>query len=338
MISIITPTYNHEKYIGECIESALNQTYQDWEMIIVDDGSLDQTASVISNYKDPRIKYFRQNHLGPWKLAQTYNFALSQSKGSYIAILEGDDYWPKDKLQVQYVAMENSPNSILSFGECRNVSQTSKEIDYFYLPNEKKIISNDPVGNSLYAYFSLNLFIQAVTIMIKKSALERIGGFQYSPMIPAVDYPTCLRLCLEGIFLPIKGRCLGCWRRHMHSISINYPLEALKGMAAHNLVYLEQFSENIRKLGLHFEKEKVKEELTRKLYNIANTLSYEKGLQYLSLDQHKLAKRMLLKYLCNKPNYRQRFFIYLGLISSIIRIDLVYQYRKYRDKAGRLFR
>ena len=333
----MTPTYNHEKYIGECIQSVLNQTFQDWEMIIVDDGSTDRTAEVISGYCDQRIRYFRQDHVGPWKLAQTYNFALSQSTGRYIAILEGDDYWPKDKLQVQYTAMKNSPSSILSFGECRNVSEIGKEIGYFYLPKEEKIISNDPVGSSLYAYFTFNLFIQAVTIMIKRSALERIGGFQYSPKIPAVDYPTFLRLCLEGTFLPIKGRCLGYWRRHMHSISINYPLEALRGMAAHNLVYLEEFSDTICKLGLYFKKEKVAEQLTRKIDHIANTLSYERGLQYLSLNEHELARQMLLKYLSNKPNNRQRFFIYLGIISSIIKIDLVYQYRKYRDKAIRLF-
>lgn len=337
MISILTPTYNHEKYISECIESVLKQTFQDWEMIIVDDGSIDKTASVVSNYKDPRIKYFRQDHVGPWKLAQTYNFALSKSKGQYVAILEGDDYWPKNKLQIQHAAMENSPNSILSFGECRNVSETGKEIGYVYLPKEKRIINNDPVGSSLHAYFNFSLFIQAVTLMIKRSVLERIGGFQYSPVIPAVDYPTCLRLCLEGKFLPIKGECLGYWRRHIRSISMNYPLEALRGMAAHNLVYIEQFSENIHQLGLYFEKQTVEEQLRRKLNFFTNTLSFEKGLQYLSLNQHKLARKMLLNYLSNKPNYRERFFIYLGLLSSLIKIDLVYLYRKYRDKASRLF-
>jgi hypothetical protein len=107
-------------------------------------------------------------------------------------------------------------------------------------------------------------------------------------------------------------------------------------MAAHNLVYIEQFSDNIRRLGLHFEKQTVEEQLTRKLNFLTSTLSFEKGLQYLSLNQHKLSRKMLLDYLSNKPNYRERFFIYLGLFSSLIKVDLVYLYRKYRDKLIRI--
>ncbi|MDM7940633.1 MAG: glycosyltransferase, partial [Methanothrix sp.] len=75
-VSIITPTYNHERYIAECIDSVLAQSYPYWEQIIIDDGSSDGTQDVISLYKDKRIKYIRQENKGIWRLGETYNKAL----------------------------------------------------------------------------------------------------------------------------------------------------------------------------------------------------------------------------------------------------------------------
>lgn len=331
MISIITPTFNHEKYIGECIQSVLNQTFQDWEMIIVDDGSTDRTAEIIREYGDQRIRYFRQDHVGPWKLDQTYNYALSKSSGNYVAILEGDDYWPREKLQVQHESMENNPAFILCYGESRMVSEFKKEIGYFYLPVDKSIMTNKPIGSSLNSFFDLKLFIPAVTVLLKRSALQGIGGFQHSQWVPAVDYPTWLRLSLEGPFLPIKNQNLGYWRRHKGSISINYQLEAWKGMAAHNVYFLEKYQEHIHGLGFTFDKVKIQENLNAKLQKIARTFSYQMGLLYLSLGQYKLARKMFLKHLSNEPNYHEKGFICLGLISAIIRIDLVYHWKKIRD-------
>ena len=63
LVSIITPTYNHEEYIGTCIDSVLNQTYQNWEMIIIDDGSTDKTGYEVTKYNDDRIKYVKQENM-----------------------------------------------------------------------------------------------------------------------------------------------------------------------------------------------------------------------------------------------------------------------------------
>ncbi len=75
LISIITPTYNHENFIGECIESVLAQTYPHWEQIIIDDGSTDRTGEIVAQYNDERIKYIRQDNIGIWRLRETYNRA-----------------------------------------------------------------------------------------------------------------------------------------------------------------------------------------------------------------------------------------------------------------------
>src|SRR5947207_2132870 len=81
--SIVTPTYNHERFIGACIESVLAQSYTNWEMIIVDDGSTDNTWNILQYYTkiDARIRPFHQENKGIWCLAETYNFALQHSRG-----------------------------------------------------------------------------------------------------------------------------------------------------------------------------------------------------------------------------------------------------------------
>ena len=101
LISIITPTYNHANYMEKCIESVLEQDYANWEQIIIDDEYTDDTPNIISEFDDERIIYIKQDNIGIQNLNKTYNKALNLSKGEYIAILEGDDYWPDYKLGEQ---------------------------------------------------------------------------------------------------------------------------------------------------------------------------------------------------------------------------------------------
>lgn len=100
-VSIITPVYNCEKLIGETIECVLNQTYQNWEMLLVDDCSSDNSAEIIQEYaqKDNRIKYFKLEENSGAAVAR--NRALEESTGRFIAYLDSDDLWKKDKLEKQ---------------------------------------------------------------------------------------------------------------------------------------------------------------------------------------------------------------------------------------------
>jgi len=114
LVSILTPTYNHEQFIGSCIESVLRQTYTNWEQLIVDDSSSDRTMEAVQQYSDPRILSWVNTHRGIEGLAHTYNDALTKSKGELIAILEGDDLWPTDKLSF-LVPVFSNPNVILAY-------------------------------------------------------------------------------------------------------------------------------------------------------------------------------------------------------------------------------
>src|SRR5438132_8639305 len=101
LVSILTPTFNHRKFITTCLASLRAQTYTRWEAIVVDDGSTDGTPDLVLQFNDPRVTLIRRQHQGVDGLADAYNTALHETSGSLVAILEGDDFWPPDKLNLQ---------------------------------------------------------------------------------------------------------------------------------------------------------------------------------------------------------------------------------------------
>ena len=109
LISIVTPSYNAEQLIGRTIESVLNQTYQSWEMIIVDDCSKDGTREVVRSYseRDPRIRLLAlpENNGAP---AAPRNIGVKQAKGEWVALLDADDIWHPRKLELQVNAMHRA--------------------------------------------------------------------------------------------------------------------------------------------------------------------------------------------------------------------------------------
>ena len=139
LVSIITPMYNAEKYIEETIKSVLSQTYKNFEMIIVDDMSTDNSKEIIKKYRrlDKRIKYIKNNKNEGAGVSR--NVAIKKSKGEYIAFLDSDDLWRENKLQNQIEFMEKN-NLVMSHGnyyfiyenrkEKSKIVKTSKKISY----------------------------------------------------------------------------------------------------------------------------------------------------------------------------------------------------------------
>lgn len=214
LVSIITPTYNHEKFIGECIESVLAQTYPHWQQIIIDDGSTDRTEDIIAQYKDKRIKYARQENVGIWRLSETYNRALEISQGELIAVLEGDDFWPPNKLEKQISAF-NRPEVVLSWGKSMATNSMGKTL---FLCHKNLNWLESRTGEELKRELIVHNFIIACTAMCRKDALQSIGGFQQPQQVPYVDYPTWLQLSLIGELKPVD-EVLGFWRRHENQIT-----------------------------------------------------------------------------------------------------------------------
>jgi len=202
--SILVPTYNHERFIDDCIRSVADQTFSDWEMIVLDDGSTDSTGALVREWakSDQRITYICQANKGIFRLFETNNYGLQISKGKYISILEGDDFWEKDKLQRQFDAFESSPETVLCWGKVNAFSSETNKT-HTILPVIGSTVpanwKNEPPGTILND-LCLDNFIPSITISIRRSALDEIGGFQELEGFPATDLPTVLMLATKGPF------------------------------------------------------------------------------------------------------------------------------------------
>lgn len=126
LVSIITPVYNGEKYISETIESVIKQTYLDWEMIVVDDGSKDGSAAIVRRYaeKESRITLLQQPNGGS---ASARNNGIRYANGQYIALLDSDDLWNPDFLKSQLALMKEK-NTICVHGSYKRINENSEEI------------------------------------------------------------------------------------------------------------------------------------------------------------------------------------------------------------------
>ena len=230
LFSIITPTYNHEFFIKDCIESVLSQIYKNWELIIVDDGSTDNTFSIAKKYmyKYPNIRVFQQVNKGPFRLDETYNFALSKSNGEYIAILEGDDSWLENKLVIQNKAFISNPDAILSWGKVNFIAGDSNKIIKTLPVDSFDYYNNKPFPIILHSLY-FNNFIPAVSIIIKKESLLEIGGFKSLEGLPLVDYPTLLELALLGEFCFID-KILANWRIYSTQVTKRFTMDIRIGL------------------------------------------------------------------------------------------------------------
>jgi len=232
-VSIITPTYNHERFISACLESVLAQTFPGWELWVIDDGSRDGTAEIVQGYarQDGRIRLIRhESNWGVKKLAATYNQGLAAGNGEWIAILEGDDLWPPWKLGRQLRELAADPEIVLGFGKSLLLSASGSQLADVQagLPAYCRLCFRNFRGQVLLPLLLRPCFIHPVTVMIRRPALEKIGGFLQLQGFGLVDHPTFLELARQGPFFG-SAETLGYYRRHRDSQSLNYIVEQTEG-------------------------------------------------------------------------------------------------------------
>lgn len=135
LVSIITPMYNGERFVGQTIESALNQSYSNWEMIVIDDGSKDNGPDVVRKYglSDPRIRLISQANAGS---AAARNNGIREAKGQYIALLDADDTWNSNFLEKQLQLMKEKHASLVYSSHTR-IDEHSVEILKPFIVPEK---------------------------------------------------------------------------------------------------------------------------------------------------------------------------------------------------------
>jgi len=249
LFTVLTPTYNHENYLGDCILSVIGQTFQDWEMIILDDGSTDKTPEIAEYWakKDSRITFIRQPNQGVFRLAETYNKGLKMAQGRYISILEGDDLWETIKLQRQKEVLENNPDVVVAWGRATKIQAETKR-NLGIIPDDKISIpttwTNRPIGDVLNALYIENM-IPAVTITFRKSTLDEVGGFIQPSDFPTTDLPTLMELALRGEFF-FDEEVLASWRISNKQTTKLFPVMMLNQRWKYCLDHLNKVNPTIQ--------------------------------------------------------------------------------------------
>jgi len=184
-VSVILPVYNCEKYLQYAIESILDQTFKDFELLILDDGSTDKSSEIAKKYaaKDNRIRYFYHSNMG---LAKTLNKGLKLARGVYIARQDADDISHPERLEKQVKYLDGHPEIALVGTSMYQIDEKGKKLYFYKFPtSHNKIIKLLEKGENPFPHTS---------IMIRKSVINMIGGYR-ELFKKAQDYDLYLRVC-----------------------------------------------------------------------------------------------------------------------------------------------
>lgn len=165
LVSVIIPAYNRAGYIAETIQSVLNQTYTKWELIVVDDGSTDDTYDVVLPFLNNRIKYYRIEHSG--RLGRVRNYGIIQSSGELIAFHDSDDLWRPDKLEIQVGLLTKNQEAVFVIGNGDEFGE-----NFIQTPDYENLF----VGSLFLPILEKGKFCFYVpTFIFKREALKEIG-------------------------------------------------------------------------------------------------------------------------------------------------------------------
>lgn len=213
-LSVVIPAYNCAKYIEDTIASVLNQTRTPYEIIVVNDGSTDNTAEVVSKY--PTIRLINKINQGP---SETRNRGILECTGNWVAFLDSDDIWHSEKIEkIEECLTKNPKIDMLSTAFFIGNPQSGwKKI------TPRRIFNpNDSFFEQLYR----RSFIATSSVVIKKSVLDKVGGFS-SSLLVAEDLDLWLRVAITSAKYHYIAEHLLYYRSHLASITSN-PLNAHK--------------------------------------------------------------------------------------------------------------
>ena len=212
LISIIINCFNGQKYLKECVESVLNQSYTNWEIIFWDNLSTDLSKKIIQNYTDKRIKYYCAKKFS--NLYKARNLAIKKSKGEFISFLDVDDFWFKDKLKKQIAAFKINKKTNVVYGNCilKNDYHIFKKKKYY-----KQLLPSGKISDNLLREYCIPL----PTLIIKRKALDKLK-FIFNKNYKIIgDFDLCIRLSVNNIFMSIQEP-LAVYRIHGENYSQNF--------------------------------------------------------------------------------------------------------------------
>ncbi len=194
-VSVVIPAHNRAAYLGEAIDSVRSQTFVDWELLIVDDGSTDRTREVVAAHRDDaRIRYCYQSHQ---ERSAARNRGIADTSGPYIAFLDADDVWKPQKLARQVLALEHAPETALCYTLTGRIDAEGRALDagrHLRAPTGyvlSRLLRQDFIANS--------------SVTIRRCCLKRVGAFDATlPVYGREDWDLWLRIARWYPILPVK--------------------------------------------------------------------------------------------------------------------------------------
>ena len=248
-VSVIVPVHNAGDVLVDTINSVLEQTYADFELILVDDGSTDHSASVCKTFTDPRIRYFWQENAG---VSNARNAGMSLARGRYIGFLDSDDLWHREKIAAHVAHFEAKPEVGVSYSSCQFIDSTGALLNTNFRPKMNGITAADvycrnPISGGSSAFFRRSIFQDIVEPASGDGLREYFDTTASAPGLSfAEDHQCWLRMAIHSD-LKFEGidRFLTCYRIHDEGLSAN--IEAMhKGWDAIN-AYVQRTAPEIYK-------------------------------------------------------------------------------------------
>ncbi|MCC4269671.1 glycosyltransferase [Marinobacter nauticus] len=211
LVTVLTPAYNRRDYIREAVESVLNQSYPNFEYIVIDDGSVDGTYQILQEYDfDSRFQLL--SHPGKVNRGQSasLNIGLKAAKGKYVAILDSDDVFHADKLLKQVDFLEKNPNVGMVYGQGMAIDESGHEL--FLIPSDGHVEDSDPNKLLLDCYMAL-----PGGALVRKSVFDQAGFFEEA-FRASQDHDMVIRIAEIAPFAFLPGTVF-YYRKHSESIS-----------------------------------------------------------------------------------------------------------------------
>jgi glycosyltransferase involved in cell wall biosynthesis len=292
LVSVIIPTYNSGKYLSEALESVFSQIYAHMEVIVIDDGSTDETAKVLDAYAG-RATCIRQERAGPSKARNT---GIGAAKGEYTAFLDADDLWHRDKLKKQIAALEEDPEAALVY---------SKSVDFEDLTGRELHVYPEKMhsGNLFDTLLSGPLF-GLPSVLVKTKILKDIGGFDEN-LTTAEDTHLYLRIARHHKIIGIPDILV---KRRIHDNNLSHRVDVEIG----TLDCLDRFVDLVPNTNPRIYPPMAKAYLNR---GKAMMLDYFHSGEYIACNR---TSRRLLKLKIYDPRIVGFFFVTL-LPSPLIR-------------------
>ena len=323
-ISVLMSCYNHDKFVGEAIESVLNQSFKDFELLIIDDNSTDKTFDIVNSFKDPRIKAFRnEKNFG---MVFNTNSLIEKSSGEYIAIINSDDSWLPEKLQKQLDFLENNAG----YGACftvANIIDEDNKIIKSNIQESLKYLEFDRFGFLNYFFFYNNPLCYP-SVLIRKKVIDKTGFFNPAYII-LLDIEMWIRICLAGFEIKILNEYLTNFRilknsgnlsGKNHKTIIRNSLELKEIYKSYQ--HIKSYDEFI-KIFPEYEKISIANKNLVGLYYLID-LCYKKYFIENSKPSQKNIKNFMVEFIHQKSFEDKNFF-------EILSADLGINYREYSE-------